>query len=27
MERGRITVQGTPEQLGRDGRVVEAYLG
>jgi branched-chain amino acid transport system ATP-binding protein len=27
MERGRITVQGTPEQLGRDGRVVAAYLG
>jgi len=27
LERGRITVQGTPEQLGRDGRVVEAYLG
>ncbi len=27
MERGVIAVQGTPEQLGRDGRVVEAYLG
>jgi branched-chain amino acid transport system ATP-binding protein len=27
MERGLIAVQGTPEQLGRDGRVVEAYLG
>ena len=27
MERGRIAVEGTPEELGRDSRVVEAYLG
>jgi len=27
MERGAIVVEGTPEALGRDGRVVEAYLG
>ncbi len=27
LERGRIALQGTPEELGRDGRVVEAYLG
>ncbi|MDR3670756.1 MAG: ABC transporter ATP-binding protein [Holophaga sp.] len=27
MERGRIVVAGTPEELGRDGRVLEAYLG
>jgi ABC-type branched-subunit amino acid transport system ATPase component len=27
MERGRIAVEGTPEQLRRDERVVAAYLG
>jgi branched-chain amino acid transport system ATP-binding protein len=27
MERGRIAVQGTPAELGRDERVVAAYLG
>ena len=27
MERGRITVEGTREDLGRNERVVEAYLG
>jgi len=27
LERGVIAVQGTPGALGRDGRVVEAYLG
>jgi branched-chain amino acid transport system ATP-binding protein len=27
MERGRITVQGTPEALRRDERVITAYLG
>ncbi|NTV75462.1 MAG: branched-chain amino acid ABC transporter ATP-binding protein, partial [Holophaga sp.] len=27
MERGRITVEGTRESLGRNERVVEAYLG
>jgi len=27
MERGLIAVQGTPAELGRDGRVVAAYLG
>ena len=27
MERGRVTVEGTPGDLARDGRVVEAYLG
>ena len=27
MDRGAIVVQGTPEELGQDARVVEAYLG
>ena len=27
LERGAIALQGTPAELGRDGRVVEAYLG
>jgi len=27
LERGAVAVQGTPEELGRDGRVVAAYLG
>jgi branched-chain amino acid transport system ATP-binding protein len=27
MERGRIAVQGTPDELRRDERVLAAYLG